>query len=319
MSDGVHFILSFASATAPGAVEASRALDLPGLERLLSRLQPVAMDTGDASSLSPPHERALALHAGLPFKDGCVPLAALTQPTVLRAQGCAFITPCHWRVATDHIVMLGPEDLDLSEIHSRAMLDAMRPYFLEDGIAIEYVSPVRWLARSDLFVDFPAASLDRVSGRDIQEWMPRGAKAAALRRLQQEMQMLLYTHAANDERQAAGLAAVNSFWLSGTGPIDASWDAQSLSRIQVVDDLRSAALHADWPTWTRAWQQLDVSGLAALSRRIDEGQPFTLTLCGERSAQRWELPAQGGYLRGFARRVGALVSRPRAAAVLQAL
>jgi hypothetical protein len=36
--------------------------------------------------------------------------------------------------------------------------------------------------------------------------------------LQNEMQMLLYTHALNDERAARRQLPVNSFWLSGTAP-----------------------------------------------------------------------------------------------------
>jgi hypothetical protein len=63
------------------------------------------------------------------------------------------------------------------------------------------------------------ASLDRVVGRVIDGWMPRAGEAKALRRLQQEMQMLLYTHPVNEERARGGLLPVNSFWASGTGAL----------------------------------------------------------------------------------------------------
>jgi hypothetical protein len=69
-----------------------------------------------------------------------------------------------------------------------------------------------------MFDGLPTASLDRVIGRNIDRWLPDTAPARLLRRLQNEVQMVLHTHALNDEREAARpMPTVNSVWLSGCG------------------------------------------------------------------------------------------------------
>jgi hypothetical protein len=194
-------------------------------------------------------------------------------------------------------------------------MNAMRPYFEEDGIALEYHSPTLWLACGEVFRDLPVASLARVVGRAVDNWIPRAPEARALRRLQQEMQMLLYTHEVNEERAQAALAPVNSFWISGAGALPSSARSAPPPGLQVNDTLRESALRGDWHGWAASWQQLDATECAALLRQLDAGQDVTLTLCGDAVAQSWTRPPGLGLLR----RVGALLGGQRAAAHLEAL
>jgi hypothetical protein len=223
VSDSVHLLLPFARCQAEASLEALRALALPHLQKLLRRLVVEATDAGEADSLSTPHERVLARAHGLAPVDGLIPFAALQVQQAGGAsgtEGWAWITPAHWRVGQDHILMLHPQELQLDADDSQALLAAMQPYFAEDGITLEYDAPLRWLARGPLFRTLPSASLARVIGRTIDNaWMPAGDAGRPLRRLQQEMQMLLYTLPLNDERQRGGLLPVNSFWASGTGAV----------------------------------------------------------------------------------------------------
>jgi hypothetical protein len=316
MSDGTHLLIPYASSTAGGCVQALQALALPHLEKLLARMTPAGRDGGDESTLSMPHERALARALGLPPADGLIPWAAWEARQAGRDTGTsawARITPCHWRVGTGQVAMDSPSALRLDESHSRALLDAMQPYFREDGIALEFHQPMFWLAQGDIFRELPTASLERVAGRSVDDWMPRTREAAPLRRLQQEMQMLLYTHPVNEERERAGMLPVNSFWVSGTGalvgepkPGPGPW---------MVDSLRDAAMQGDSQTWAAAWQQVDATECARLLAHLDAGKPATLTLCGERSAQTFT-GAGGG---GLWRRLRALIAGRKATMLLEAL
>ncbi len=290
MSDGAHLLLPFAACLAPASREAAAKLELPQLERLLARLAPSTVDAGDERSLSPPHERVLARDCGLAAPDGCIPWAAWQMRqergnTVGAAW--AWITPCHWHVAADHIVMKHPLELRLDAGASQALLAAMQPFFAQDGIALDYHAPTRWLARGDLFHGLATASLDRVMGRDIDEWVPRTAAAAPLRRLQQEMQMLLYTHPLNDERMRSGLLPVNSFWASGTGALPIHRKAAPPAALLLPHGLGDAALMQDWSAWAAAWQQIDDQYCRQLNQDLDRGQGVTLTLCGESNARSW--------------------------------
>ncbi len=171
MSDSAHLLIPFASSHAGGCVEARATLALPRLEKLLSRLERAELPMpGDETSLSMPHERVLARECGLAASDGLIPWAAWQ---VRRTGGdpaqaaWAVITPCHWRVGSDHVAMDDPQHLQLEESDARALFAAMQPYFEEDAIALTYETPGRWLARGDVFRELATASLDRVVGRAV--------------------------------------------------------------------------------------------------------------------------------------------------------
>jgi hypothetical protein len=287
----MHYLIPFAAVGSEQCAQAWATLHLPNLNKLMQRMALHSSDTGDAYTLSPPHERAQAKALGLWTADGCTPWAAYTLHQTAThtphpaSQACAHITPCYWHVGTDQLTMLHPDGLALTEAESREVMALVQPYFAEDGIQLHYASPTLWIAYSPLFDGLATASLDRVIGRNVNAWMPEGAQAAPLRRLQNEMQMLLYTHPFNDRRQAAGQLPVNSFWVSGAGALPAA--PAPATAMQVLDDLRKPALQEDWAQWAAAWQALDASLLKDLCDQAWRGERVTLTLCGERAAQHW--------------------------------
>lgn len=300
MSDTTSLLIPYAASTAEGCQQALQGLALPHLDRLLARLSPhtAQTDTGEETSFTPPHERALARALGLPFDDGRIPWAAWhrhQQGQPAHGQAWAFITPCQWHVSTDHITLRDPDSLGLDEAASRVLLAIVAPWFAEDGIALHYDQPTRWLASGALFDGLATASLERVLLRDVRPWMPepRAAQAArTLHRLHSEMQMLLYTHAFNDERAARGLPVVNSFWVHGTGPLPTP--APTPTTVPTVPTtLRDAALREDWRTWATAWAALDSGPVADLLRQSESGAPVQLTLCGERNAQGFHSAPRG--------------------------
>ncbi len=288
----MQYLIPFASVGSDACDLTWQGLQLPHFHKLMQRMALHSQDMGDEYTLSPPHERVLAQSLGLWTGDGKIPwaahnLSATPSATGYQAgQAWAQITPCFWHVGTDQVQMLHPDALQLTETESRAVLAIMQPYFAEDGITLHYGAPTRWYAQSPLFGGLATASLDRVVGRNVNAWMPEGAQAAPLRRLQNEMQMLLYTHALNDRRLAAGQLAVNSFWASGSGAL-ATAPAQ-VAELMVLDALRTPALHEDWAAWGSAWQHWDSSIFKDLCAKAWRGEQVNITLCGERAAQHWQ-------------------------------
>ncbi len=282
-----HLIVPYAATGAhlPGQDGTAPPLPtLPRLARLLARLEQQEIDRGDEYSLSPPHERVLARALGLPASDGAIPWAAWQAGE--RLQACAWFTPCHWQASMDQVTLQPPEGLELSEAESRELFEALRPWAEEDGIALQFLSATRWLALGPVFADLPWASLDRVAHRQLDAWLPDGERhpqARGLLRLQNEAQMLFYSHRVNDLRSARGLPLVNGFWISGTG----SWDGQALPAPRVADALREPALRGDFAAWAEAWERLEQDEIAALLEAAETGAELRLTLCGERSAISW--------------------------------
>jgi hypothetical protein len=317
MSDGSHLLIPFAASVDEGCVQVRKALELPNLDKLLARVNLSEVDSSDEHSLSMPHERVLASLLAIAAPDGCVPWAAWHAAQAGRdAQGAAWarITPCNWQVGQDHIAMGHPQQLGLTADQSQALLAAMKPWFEEDGIALEYEAPTQWLARGEVFRGFASASLDRVIGRMIDSWLPHGREARPIRRLQQEMQMLLYTNEVNEERARAGLKLVNSFWVSGTGALPDSYAARLPDGLIVAEGLREAALMADWNAWAAAWKRVDETGCAALLKALDRGEHVSLTLCGDRNARTFA--GTGG---GFFGKLASALRGSRRAAVLESL
>jgi len=318
----MHLLIPFAACSADACQQALQTLPLPNLSALLQRLTPTQRDAGDDYALSLPHERALARELGLPADNGLIPWAARDVRKNGGHSGAAawaFITPCHWRLATDHFLMDDPDTLQIDEQESKELLAAMAGFFAEDGIHLHYASPRCWWAEGEVFRGLPSASLDRVRGRSLDIWMPEGEQGRPLRRLQSEMQMLLYTHPVNDAREARGLAPVNAFWVSGTGAWPQNSGAAARSGLFPAElhmplQLSTPALRADWPTWAQAWQQLDATACADLLAHLQQHGQATLTLCGERSAQRLEAKP-----RSLGAKFSSLFSRPRASDLLVSL
>ena len=296
-----HLIIPFAACSAAGWLPAMQSLlpeNLRQLARLLQGMTLVQTDSQDAATRSPPHERALAQALGLASADtpdGLLPWAGKDAAEQLPAsleKAWAFVTPCHWAMGHLHATLSDPAALALREDDSRALLAIMQPYFETDGITLHYMSPERWLAEGELLRDIPTASLDRVLARNVDAWLPDAPAAAPLRRLENEMQMLLYTHTFNDAREANRQLPVNSFWLSGTGSLPSAYQP-ALADVSAPRDLAQAVFREDWVAYAEAWGRLDAADIAQLLARQRAGETVRLTLCGEHSAQTFESRKKG--------------------------
>ena len=253
--------------------------------------------------------------------DGQLPFAA----AALQADGLppgdlawGLLSPVHWHLGTDQVSLVDPAALMLSDVESRAFFDAVAGLFTSEGCALHWGSRTRWYLAHERLAGLRCAALDRVVGRNVDRWMDDGdggrdsghnsAELRWLRRLQGEVQMLLYTHPLNEVRAERGLLPVNSFWLSGCGVAQPQANAES---VRLDERLRGPALAADGPGWARAWETLDSSLLAELLQRADPAD--RLTLCGERAAVTLA-PATGWWARLRGR-----LAAPRAAALLESL
>ena len=293
----MQLLIPFASTLSEAGMHALGDLSLPHLGQLLAMLAPAQRLGQDEYTLSPPHEQALGAAWGWQAEDGALPWAALHA----QADGIAIgelawgeLTPVHWHVGRDHISLADPQGLRLGDEESRQFLDAIRPLFDGEGWPLVFGAATRWYAAHESLAGLPCASLDRVIGRNVDLWLPSHPQAGLVRRLQNEVQMLLYDHPLNDAREARGELPVNSFWLSGCGRAQpASW-----SDAPVVDDtLRAPALAEDWAAWADAWRALDAGPIAELLTQARRGRAVALTLCGERHAQRFESAHRSAWQR----------------------
>ncbi len=267
---------------------------LPNLRAWVGQSQrlvvgPDAPTGGAPATLSLPHERLQAQALGWPVVDGGLPWAAQraaelglkvapSEPGVTAAWG--FISLCNWHVSHGQVTLGDPAQLAIDATTDALLFNSVAPFFAEDGLTLYRDLPGRWLVHAPLLAEVTTASLDRVVGRNIDPWLvggesPNGA-AKLLRRLQNEMQMLLYTHAVNAHRAVS----INSFWLHGTGALPAS-PAHPPVTAKVVNSLRDSALQQDLMGWLDAWRVLDTEFIAPALAAMSQGQTPRLVLCSE--------------------------------------
>jgi hypothetical protein len=309
----MHLLIPFAAPLSATGRQTLATLALPRLQALLGRLTEVERDEADEWCLSPPHERALARALGWQGGSGLLPWAArqaALDGIDVGELAWGQLTPVHWLLGTDQVSLLDPDQLQLDEAGSRTLFDAVLPLFTGQGYALHWAAPLRWYAAHESLAALPSASLDRVIGRNVDAWLGSDPAARRLRRLQSEVQMVLHTHPLNAEREARGLLAVNSFWLSGCGAFQGGHAATP----RVDGRLRSPALNDDWAAWASAWKALDAGPLAELLAQAQQGAAVRLTLCGERSGVTYAAAP-----RGWARRLRSLWAAPSPQQVLEPL
>ena len=299
----MHLILPYAASLALDTPSALAGLQLPNLQGLLQDLSLVdRLDPPEALPPHMPHEQLLARALGWP-EDGPWPWAAwLTaqagpsetlQATAASAQ--AWLTPCHWQVGMDQVVLLDPASLMLTDEESQALMAALQPLLHEDGLQLRWHDTLYWHASGDLLQHLPTATLDRVIGQNLRHWLQAGSPGSAARtlsRLQSEVQMLLYHHPVNEAREARRLPTVNAFWLHGAGRLPATLEpadpSAKATRIELRTDLRESARQGHTAAWQAAWQALDRSAVAELRAHAQGGGAVRLSLCSEDRAHTFE-------------------------------
>ena len=203
---------------------------------LLSGDDAVADSLQNAPTRGLPHERFLLGDAvpTAPFELLGLQGGAIDPNTVF-----ACIQPVHLHATRDHLVLMHPDHIPLTADESAALLEEAKP-LLQDEFKAEIIAadPCHWFINPAHFASLATHSVDQAHGRNIDWWLPRDTTelgaARAWRKLQNEIQMLWHISPINEARQASGLPAINSIWISGIGSID---DLQTPNEIQVASNI----------------------------------------------------------------------------------
>jgi len=303
----ITLVLPFALPFPEFAPDLVRALGAttPALAALLTRTSSHARVPADDAVRALPHEQWLARALGLQ-EDGRPAFAA----AAMRALGIApeagtwfIVNPVHIEIARTHLMMSDPAGLRLPDEDSRALFETAKPYFEEAGHALVYGDAATWFMRADDWAGLDTSTPDATLGMDLTDWMPLGARAAAFRRLQNEVQILWHAHPVNAQREARRLPPVNAFWSWGAaaaarlpapgaprlaafeagGAVSALADTRPASLPDFVAGIdgdailycASAAPHAvgaDWGGWIAQLQQLEAGLFAPILEALKKGR-----------------------------------------------
>jgi len=193
-------------------------LMLPGEDALDSEDQ---QTMGDRPAKGLPHERFLL--------GNLVPLAPVlllgqTSQVVNPSEVIACLQPVHLHATRDHLILMGQNQIDLTQAESAEFLKAALPFIEEDfQNSILYQGQHYWFVPAGPFTSLESYSIDQAHGRNIDWWMPRDTNEEGIakrwRKLQNEIQMLWHISPVNEEREQGSMPSINSLWISGIGKL----------------------------------------------------------------------------------------------------
>jgi hypothetical protein len=177
---------------------------------------------------SPPESLSTALEVALcdlaheELTDGLFPWAAHHAAQAgLQGTHWGQLHLSHWHVSNGQVSLLPPE-WPSSEV-LQTLWQELAEFVSSDGLKIYPANHGLAWVTGDLLENTPTASIDKVMGRPLSDYLPR---SSALKRLQNELQMWFYTH----PRLQSFRQPINSVWFSGTGRLPSRLD-QLLSKV----------------------------------------------------------------------------------------
>lgn len=188
--------------------------DFPNLCKLLDKadIRPVDLHDNQCSV-----EARILRCLGISFPEtNDVPVAQLRASQLLpENENIWCLDPVHIQIELDEAILLANESLKLSEHEAKKIIADLNKHFVQDDIFIEYHSPHQWLLKGHF--ELATQTLSEVMLNDINKHRPEGSDQTRWQQLLSEIQMLLYAHPVNAEREQQGEFPVNSLWLWGGG------------------------------------------------------------------------------------------------------
>lgn len=327
----VHLVICDLFLPKDFAAEICAGLRLPALEKMLARGASTSL-VGRVGNLPTTHNlhghggqfahpaqiAPLSLEAMLCelFGTPCqpdAPIASVSAAFDGLEKGCWLrADPVHLRLQRDQLVLL--PDVIVSAGEAAQLCAALNEHFAGQGMAFFAPHPQRWYVRVDGLPDIETVPLSQAAGCNVRSLLPTGAEAARWHRVFNEIQMLLFAHPVNEDREARGELPVNSLWLWGggatgmlpptqknydfvysdeilvemfaaaTGIPFAGWAGQwraeknCCRQLLVWTGLRSALRHGDMNAWRAALQEFETGYAQPLWQALHTGKIAQLQL-----------------------------------------
>lgn len=126
-------------------------------------------------------------------------------------------TPVHLVLQRDSFSLYPPSMLNLPASEAAELVESLNRHFVDDGMRFEIGCDGAWYLRMTQSPEIQTHSVWQSVNRNIEAYLPLGAGATKWHALLNEMQMLLFNHPVNQQREQRGELPINSIWVSGGG------------------------------------------------------------------------------------------------------
>ena len=152
--------------------------------------------------------------------DHSHPLAAVTahgDNIVTGSYGWMFAEPAHFQADRDTINLFPSSHLDITTGEAAQLIDALNANFEDRGLTFSRGGSGHWYVCCDA-QELPQTTSIRAAQRGaVFEKLPKSNGKLLWKAIQNEAQMLLHSHAVNEQREAIGKLTINGLWFWGEG------------------------------------------------------------------------------------------------------
>ncbi|MGB4811248.1 MAG: hypothetical protein WBP13_02025 [Methylophilaceae bacterium] len=172
--------------------------------------------------------------------------------------------PVHLMMQRDSVSLSAPVPLPISTPQATALLASLNAHFQQDGLNFLMGNSGAWYCRlahaPQMKTILPSEAIDK----NMFNFLPQGQDASRWLAIMNEVQMLLFSHPINAEREAQQQNVVNSVWFSGGGVLPAGKAVQSGLNLGISLMVGSNPLYQGLAYWTGIPYQAVVSQLDAI-------------------------------------------------------
>ncbi|MBX3615666.1 phosphoglycerate mutase [Nitrosomonas sp.] len=173
--------------------------------------------------------------------------------------------PVHLRIEQNHIMLADSQAFQISQQEAEEIVDSINRNLGDQEFSLIPFHPDRWYIRMPKIPDVHTYTLDQVTCKNINRYLPSGRDSTRWHKLFNEIQMLLHDHPINQARASRGELTINSVWFWGGGQAPQSISS-SFTHIHSDHDLpRALALatqtnSSGLPGNPSEWMQIPHSG-----------------------------------------------------------
>jgi hypothetical protein len=262
-----------------------------------------------------------------PDPDSDLPVAAVTRLLDLAVVDNGWwlrADPVHLIPDRDRLVLADASRLDITQEEANQLIGEIAEIYKPDGWLFKAPRPGRWYIKPPHTPRIRTTPLADVIGRDIHPSLPTGPDGKIWHAMLNEVQILLHTAKANEDRERAGKLPINSLWFWGGGRLPnigahsftAVWSAEpvtlALSRLSqtpshdlprdfddwqqqagdgvhlvAIDTAYLPALYRDFADWRQVLEKLERTWFEPLLPALKSGAIDELRLVNENGKTYW--------------------------------
>jgi hypothetical protein len=123
----------------------------------------------------------------------------------------------HLVTALDHLRLAPLAALGLETAEAESLCESIAPALSDSGYTLRWAGYEPWTLECRTEIECDTVEPADAENRDLRDCLPAGRDAQQVRKLMNELQMLLHEHPVNVVRAERGLVPVNGVWLWGFG------------------------------------------------------------------------------------------------------